>query len=78
MVLSLFVFFFFCSAILILSFALQMHIKPFMYARHIFSTEHKIDHEMRNKNVHILRKEETKIRNMAKYEAGDPHLTDKR
>ena len=60
------------SVILILSFALQMHVKPFMYARHIFSTEHKSDHEVRNANMLAHTKEQRKIINMAKFEAGDP------
>tara|TARA_B110000091_G_C13769146_1_gene455807 strand:+ start:276 stop:1643 length:1368 start_codon:yes stop_codon:yes gene_type:complete len=60
------------SVILILSFALQMHVKPFMYARHIFSTEHKSDHQVRNANMLAHSKEQRKIINMAKFEAGDP------
>lgn len=50
------------SVILILSFALQMHVKPFMYARHIFSTEHKTDHDVRNANVTQHQKEQRKLR----------------
>ena len=57
------------SVILILSFALQMHLRPFMYTRHVFSTEHKKDHHSRNKNVISHQKEERKLRSMGKYHA---------
>ena len=65
------------SCILVLAFALHMHVKPFMYSRHVFSTEHKTDHDVRNKNVAKASEEQRKIRAMAQYHA-EHHLKDKR
>lgn len=65
------------SAILILSFALQMHTRPFMYSRNVFSTTHKKDHHARNKNVQRHSDEQRKLRSMAQFQA-EHHLKDKR
>ena len=65
------------SAILILSFALQMHTRPFMYSRNVFSTTHKKDHHARNKNVKRHSDEQRKLRSMAQFHA-EHHLKDKR
>ena len=55
------------SILLTLAFALQMHVKPFMYSRKIFSTEHQSDHKVRNRNTIAHTKEMAQIRAKAQY-----------
>eukprot|EP00946_MAST-07B_sp_MAST-7B-sp1_P005000 g5000.t1 len=55
------------SIILTLAFALQMHVKPFMYSRIVFSTEHQSDHKVRNRNTIAHTQALAKIRAKAQY-----------